>query len=176
DCPRDLMLDRMPRLVLGYRRVPAGAQTLVAELRIRTGMEGITVIGIDDMACGAPARTIVPRRVVRSHEAQQRVQEARLLQAKIHGVRPQQGAQSPWAQEVLRGTSGRFLRIGQARFHGFFPSAFESAEYVPHLGDLPPGERIEVGKNPFLLCLFRCWLRDCLQPRGRALRAVTFSK
>ncbi len=58
------VLDRMPLLVLGDRRVGVLRQSQVACSRVGARVHGRAIIGINDMAGGAAARAIIARVVV----------------------------------------------------------------------------------------------------------------
>ena len=133
----ELMLDRMAGLVLRNRRIGAIAMPVVAELSIGSGMEWITIVRVDDMTGGAAARAIVSRMIVGPKKGQHRVEQTSLLQAEVHWIGPQDGAQSPRAQQVLCRFSRRFFRNRQANFGGLAASALEGAQDIAHLTNLP---------------------------------------
>ncbi len=76
---RELVLERMSRFVLRNRRIGLLRRAGVAELRIDRRMERVAIVRVDDVAAGAARRTIVAGVVVRAHEPDERIVQARLV-------------------------------------------------------------------------------------------------
>src|SRR5262249_28349091 len=125
DCPSELVLDRMPGLILGNGWIGAEAVTSVPEASIGAGMVRVPVIGVDDMAGGATAGPVVARLIVRSQQRQHRVEQPRLLQSQEDRVRSQVGTQPARAQQVLCRPAGRLGWIGQADIRSFAAATLE---------------------------------------------------
>src|SRR5882762_3191339 len=70
----------MPRAVARNRWIGADAPALVPVACIGTGVRGLAIVGVDDMAGAAAGGTVVTRLVVRAEEPHQRIVEARLGQ------------------------------------------------------------------------------------------------
>ena len=78
---RELMHDRMSALVFRDRFVGGEAETLVAILAPPAGVRRRTIVGINDVAGRAAARSIIARMIVRAQKSEQRIVQPRFLQA-----------------------------------------------------------------------------------------------
>ena len=160
--------DRVARLVAGDGGVRLLRQPAVAGLRpgarvvglrepAAARVEGVAVVGVDDVAGGAAARAVVARVVVRPEHVQRRVEEARALQVQPHRVgavvRPE-----PAVGEAVR-RAARLLVEPEARDpghrvadrQGLLLPALEDAEDVRGLADLEARERAQEGEHALRL-------------------------
>src|SRR6185436_11847611 len=147
------MPDRMAGLVFWNCSVRAEAESGVAELRIRSGIEGIAVVRVYHVARSAATRAIIAWMIVCAQVREHGVEEPGLLQAKKDGIGSEQGAESARAQQILCRLAWQFLRDGKADFGDLASSAFERAEDVAHLADLPSRKRIEIRQHALLFRL-----------------------
>ena len=110
------------------------------------------VVGVDHVASGAAAVSIVARMVVGARHGKYRIQQASLLQTQKHGVGAKLGAKSAFAQLHIR-LAGCLSRIWIAKLRAFTTSALEHAQHVAGLRNFPTRQRIEVRKNAFCVRL-----------------------
>ena len=76
---RETVIQGMPFLVFRNRYIAALRHTCVAEERIRTGVQRIAIVCVDDMTRAAAARAVVAGMIVRAEEREMRIVETRLL-------------------------------------------------------------------------------------------------
>src|SRR6266498_5395992 len=105
------MLDGMPGLAPGNSRVAARAFAGVAACGIRTGLERVAIVRIDDVTGGTATRTIISRLVVGAHEGEHWIEQASLLQTNVDRVGSQVRPKPSRAEEILRRFAGRFFGI-----------------------------------------------------------------
>ena len=121
-------------------------QTLIAVFRIPAGVGRRTVIRVNDVAGRATAAAIIAGMIIRTHEAEHRIVQARLLQVQENGVNAVQRAESALGQTAKR-PSRRFGCRRDAELKLLFPAAFEDAEDVAWLRDWKLRERFEKGEH-----------------------------
>ena len=134
----------MAGFVLGNRRIGGRAEAGVAELRVRPRVYRVAVIGIDDMTRGAATGAIVAGVIVRAGKRHDRVEQARFLETEKNGIGPKLGAETAFAEFVVR-FPGIFFAIGIADLGLLAAAPFENAQHVSGLGSFPAEERIELG-------------------------------
>ncbi len=100
------------------------------------------------MTSRAAAAAIISWIVVRSGKREQRVEQARFLQAEKHGIGPQQRAESAIAQLIVR-APGFLFAIGNADFTFLGAAAFKNAQDVSRLRYFPAFERREFRNDSF---------------------------
>ena len=98
---RQTVLDGVAFFVLGNGGIGGGAVAQVSGGGVLRGVRGVAVIGIDHVAGGASRRAIVARLIVGAEEIQQRIQQARALQALEYGIGPRECAESAIAEAVV---------------------------------------------------------------------------
>ena len=130
------VLQRMPALTLVDSGVVADAAAGVAEGRGLRAVAGIAVVGVEHVAGRAAAGAVVAGLVVGAGKAQQRVEQARLLQAEEDGVSPQVGTQSAVGELEVR-LSGGLVGVRVADLAALFAAALKDAQHVAGLGELP---------------------------------------
>ena len=145
---RERVPNRMAGFALCNRGIGGRALAEMAKRRIRTGMLGRAIVGVDYVARRATAAAIIARLIVRARKREHRVEQARLLQAKEHRIGAQQGAESAFPELVV-GAAGFSLGVGIADFTFFCAAALEYAQHIPRLRNLPALERRQFGHHAF---------------------------
>ncbi len=167
--------DRVARLIARDHGVSLSAQSLVAEGGVRAGVDRRSVVGVDHVAGGAAAGSIVAGMVVGPEEVERRVEQAGLLQADEDRVGAVAGPQSAGAQPGA-GLAGVFKRVRNADLLRVAPATLEDPQDVPRLRHLEPRQRVEERHHglPFHLERGRRW--DRLEPLRGPVHAVAFAE
>ena len=143
---RELVLDRMARLVLRNGRIDLRAVRLIAVLGVGPGMHRRAIVGVDDMAGRAAAVAIIAGMIVGAGQRKDRIEQARLLQAEKDRIGAQLGAEAAIAQLDV-GPPGIFFRIGIADLGALSPAALEDAQNIAGLRNFPAAQRIQVRQH-----------------------------
>src|SRR5207302_4171826 len=107
---RELVADGMAALVLRDGRVVRQRESRVSGRGPRSGVEGVAVVGVDDVTGAAAGGAEVARMVVRATERQVRSVEARLMEVDEGGADAEARAASAVA-ELDVGASGLILAV-----------------------------------------------------------------
>ena len=102
---REFMLERMPRLILGNRRIDRLCQPCIAILRVRPGIIGITVVRIGHMTRAATRCAEIARIIIRTQKPHEGVIEPRFMNIDERHSDTQPGA----------GPAHRLAHIGPSR-------------------------------------------------------------
>ena len=156
DLARELVLDRMSRLVLRNRRIDLLRSADVAGLRVNRRVERIAVVGVDHVASRATRRTIVAGIVVRAHQPDERIIESRLVNVEHRDRNAVAGAGT--AVRLLEVRAAGFFEpldlaglVGQADFReqraDIAAAALEHAEDVGNRCRLPARHRIDLRQD-----------------------------
>ena len=103
-------------------------------------MDGTAIIPIHDMAGTATAGAVIAGMIVRTEQAQGRVEQTGFLKSDENRIGAQVGAKSAYGEFDIRST-GIFLSIGQAGNRSATATAFKDAKDVAGLRDFPSRER-----------------------------------
>ncbi len=106
------------------------------------------IVGVNHVTGRAAAVAIIAGMIVGAGQRQNRIQQARLLQAEKHGIGSQLGAQAAIAQLHVR-TPRIFFRIRNADLRTLSPAPLEHAQNVAGLRDFPAGQRIQIRQDAF---------------------------
>ena len=117
----------MAFFVLRNRGVGGAAVAEVAARGVRPGVRGIAIVGVDHVAGGAAGGAIVAGLIVGAEEVEQRIEQARALQALEDGVGAGQGAEAAIAEAVV--------------------AALEDAQRVAGLGGFELRQRPQLGQH-----------------------------
>src|SRR5580692_5816541 len=127
------------------------------------------------MTRSTSAGAIIAGLVVRSRHREERVEQARLLQAKEHGIGAKLRAESARAELVVR-----FACIISAHRLADFAlrpaAAFEHTQHVARLRNFPALERSDLRQNAFLVYFFRSRRRNRSNGLRRAVARVAFAE
>ena len=115
---RERVLDGMTRFIFRDRWVRRGAVTRVAELRVRAGVSGIAVVGINHVAGRTTAGAVVSGMIVGAGQGKHRIEQARFLQAEKNRVGAQFRAEAAIAELVV-GLARVAPRAWDCRFRPF---------------------------------------------------------
>src|SRR5580692_11647370 len=138
----------MAGFIFGDGGVGGGAFAEMAEAGVWAGMLRLAVVCVNHVTGGAAAAAIVAGSVVGAGQREQRIEQARFLQAEKNGIGAQECAEAAFAELVV-GAAGFFFAIGIADFTFFFATALEDAQYVAGLRDFPAFERREFRDDAF---------------------------
>ena len=170
----EAVLDRMAALPTRDHRIDREALATVAELRVRPGMDGGAVVGVDHMAAGAAAGAVVAGMVVGAEEVERRIEEPRLREAHEHRIGAVLRSQAPRSQPGPR--PPRLLEaLGVAGVGPEAPAALEDPQDVPRLHPLEPRQGIEIADHPLEVELLGRRWRHVLQPLADAIHAVALA-
>src|SRR5262245_27065208 len=97
----------MPAFVFQDRLVAAEAQALVAVFAVPAGMRRRAIVRVNHVTRRATAGAIIAWMIVRTHEAEQRIMQTRLLQVQKNGIDSIQRAETT-LRESARRFAGRF--------------------------------------------------------------------
>ena len=170
----EAVLDRMAALPTRDHRIDREALAAVAELRVRPGMDGGAVVGVDHMAAGAAAGAVVTGMVVGAEEVERRIEEARLREAHEYRIGAVLRSQAPRSQPGPR--PPRLLEaLGVAGVGPEAPAALEDPQDVPRLHPLEPRQGIEIADHPLEVELLGRRRRHVLQPLADAVHAIALA-
>src|SRR3954453_24015003 len=172
------MTQRMSLLVLRNRFVAGDGEAGVAVLRVAGGVKRIAIVGVDDVASRAARRAVIAGVIVRAEEREMRIVEPRLVQIDERGRDAQAGAAVAIAESDVGLSCLPFWRripnIGE-RARAGDPAAFEGAEVLGGLKDLPARQRNE-NRQRALRDLFGSRRRRGLDRGGVAGAVVTLAE
>ena len=115
DGASESVFDGMARFRFGNGGIARSAEAGVAELRVRAGVRGVAIVGVNHVAGRAAAGAIVAGMIVRAGKRHHRIEEAGLLQAEEDGIGAKLGAEATVAELVV-GLAGIFIQAGIANF------------------------------------------------------------
>src|SRR5712692_4746283 len=98
---RENMFDRMAGLVFGNSGIGRSAETGMSERRVRAGMCGVAIIGINHMTSRAAAAAIVARMIIGARKRHDRVEQTCLLQAEENRIGAKLRAEAAFTQLVV---------------------------------------------------------------------------
>ena len=172
---RELVMDRVAALLLRDRGVDRKALAAIAELRVGTGVDRRTVVGVDDMAARAAAGAVVAGMVVGTEEVERWVEQPRLCEADHDRVGAVFGAEAAVAQSRA-GPAVLLEAFGVAHLRSEAAAAFEDPQDVAGLRSFEPGQRIEGRDHRLVVHLVFGRRRNRLQPLADAVHAVAFAE
>ena len=160
DLTRERVLDRMARFVARDRRVGLRRHAFIAVLRPDGRVARVAVVRVDHVAARAARRAIVARVVVRAHEPQERIVEARLVHVQ-HGDRHAQAGAGAAVRLAQVGTARLFQALQLAELvrvadlgedlAEVAAAALEHAEHVGRRYRLPGRHRRDLRQDAVLL-------------------------
>ena len=152
---RELMLDRVARLVFRNARVGRLRKPLIAGLAHMSRTAAVLrVVRVNDMACRAAGRAVIAGVIVGPEKVQRRVEQACFLQAEIDRIGAVVGAKPARAQSFI-GLSVLFFFVRQTDLEPPFAAPLKDAEDVARLRDFPPRERLKRCEKSLNICSSR---------------------
>ena len=172
--PGQAVLDGMARLVLGDRGVARGAPAGVAIRRPRARVGRVPVVGVDHVAGGAAARSVVARVVVGPQEGEVRVVEPGLVEVDQGRADPGAGSGAALreadvgAARVVRQARAGVADLAEER-GGEDPAPLERPEVLARLGRLPARQGQQERQRAAGRLVRGRGLRDPLRPTVRTV-------
>ncbi len=143
----EAVLDRVARLVSRDGRVGAEAGAAVAELRVRTRGDSPAVVGVDDVAGRAAARSVVAGLVVGAKEVGRRVEAAGSWSGRRRPGRCGSSCRARGPRRPVLGRPGSSKMSGMPTSRGMPPASLEDTEHIARLTDLVARQGVEVGQD-----------------------------
>ena len=172
---REDVFDRMTGFVLGNCGIDCGGAAKISVRRVLRGMQRIAVVRVDDVARGAATRAIVAGMIVGDGHRHDGIDEARFLETQENGIGAQLASKATVAQFVV-GLAGRLVFFRIADFAFFLAAAFEDAENVAGLRNLPAEKWFELRKNTFGACFLWRWRGNGFERLRLTVAVVAFAE
>src|SRR6185369_15806042 len=118
---RELVLDRMARLVFWNVLVGCLRAPEIAGLVVERGVRGVAVVRVDHVTSGATGRAIIAWMIVGAQVVERRIQQPRLLQSKKNRIGTLRGTQPTRAQSLI-GLARILVFIRQPDFEPALPT------------------------------------------------------
>src|SRR5260370_3177040 len=132
----EFVLDGVPALIARNGGIDLRAVGLIAECGVGAGVNQRAIVGVDDVAGGAAAGSIIARMVVGAGQRKDRIEQAGFLQAEKNGIGSKLGAESALA-ELHVGGARIFTRIWIADLRALAAAPLEDAQHLARLPGCP---------------------------------------
>ena len=171
----ELVHDRMSALGFRNRFVSGETQTLMSKLVPPAGIRWRTIVGVNNVAGRATARSIIARMIVRPEKSEEGVVQPCFLQSQKNRIGAVQCSETAFGKTAV-GFAIRFRACWQSERKLRTSAFFENAQNVSGITEIESRQWFDERQNALNLSIFRRNGRVVNQLHGRAIRGVGLTK